>query len=349
MRIAVLIVPAAFVLLALAFHGLALHQGPGSEMVPAPGDEHQIIFFQGSAHCDECEAQKEELEKLKRQIDVSVEVITYDVDRDRLVADRYNVWIVPTVIVNGQKREGLTAAEGMIGMMADPAGGSEAGKDGVLGSFPVLFALVAGLLTGLEPCAIAFSGMIGVFIVGSAVAENRSRSLLSASIFAVTRASVFAFFGFAVAVLGASASGLRFFLLLVASAIAFFVGSSYMGWIELPTTSIVPGSSRLQKLGKGHFTPLLLGLVFGFAVLPCATPVMASLLAYVATVGRPVLAVTCLFLFGMALSAPVAAFAYLGKTYADRSRKLLQHGTRLGKALGLGLLGLSVYLLYVAF
>ncbi len=348
MRKRALILLLIFGLLVLFVHGLKGMQRQSES--GAEATERRILFFQGSAHCDECQLQADELAKLKERMP-ELEILEYDLDKDKLVANRYNVWIVPTLVVNGRKYEGLVSAERLESIMeADPGQGTQ-GQGQFLDGLPLGFSLAAGLLTGLEPCALAFSGMVVLFIMGSTAADagRRLGSVVAASLYTVTRASVFALFGFAVAALGASAGDLRFVLLIAASATAFLVGCSYLGFIQLPLTTVAPSSKTLVRLQRGHLTPILLGVVFGFAVLPCATPVMASLLAFVAGTRRVAVGMGSLFLFGVGLSTPVIAFAFLGKRYWERSRWILEQGGKLSVALGASLVALSIYLLYAAF
>ncbi len=348
MRRKALVVVLVFALLVLLMQGLKGLQRPSE--TDAQPSEGRILFFQGSAHCDECQIQADELAKLKERMP-ELEILEYDVDKDRLVANRYNVWIVPTLIVDGRKYEGMVTVDHLESIIATDPDQAPQMWGRFLDSLPLGFSLAAGLLTGLEPCALAFSGMVVLFIMGStaADAERRLGSVVAASVFTVTRASVFAVFGFAVTALGASAGDLRFALLIAASATAFFVGCSYLGLIQLPLTTLAPSSKTLLKLRKGHLTPILLGLVFGFAVLPCATPVMASLLAFVAGTRRIATGMASLFLFGAGLSTPVIAFTLLGKTYWQRSQWILKQGGKLSIALGASLVALSLYLLYAAF
>ena len=345
-----LLLPVVFVFLVLGINLLQTSFGPASTDPNQPpntqGEDMQILFFQGSAHCDECLAQEEEIEVLKQRIP-EIRVLTYDVDTDQLVADRHNVWVVPTVIINEQKYEGLVIVDELQSILEKDE--DQVTKKDALSKFPLGFALLAGALTGLGPCALAFSGVVALFIFGSSLTEKRAVNIASTSLFALTRASVFACFGFAVGALGASARDLRFILLIAAAGIAFFVGSSYLGWIDLPLATVAPNSKKMLKLRRGYLTPILLGLVFGFAVLPCATPVMAAMLAFVATTQQPGLGVLCLFLFGMGLSAPVIVFGFFGETYRQKARRLLSWGRKFNITLGLSLLALSIVLLLMAF
>ena len=69
--------------------------------------------------------------------------------------------------------------------------------------------------------------------------------------------------------------------------------------------------------------PTFLGLVFGFNIPACAAPVLFGLLALAATTGIALTGFLMMFVFGLALSAPLVAVSISPKL-ADRLNRIGQ-------------------------
>jgi len=82
-------------------------------------------------------------------------------------------------------------------------------------------------------------------------------------------------------------------------------------------------------------------------ITPCATPVLAGLLAYVASTGNPVTGGLLLFVYGLGVGIPIllvgtAAASFVTRLTTERARRVAEHLT------GVVLVGLSLYLVWIA-
>jgi len=140
---------------------------------------------------------------------------------------------------------------------------------------------VAGLLTSLTPCMLSMLP-ITVGYIGGTETNGRTEALWKASWFALGLATTLAGLGVFAAGFGQVYGQIGVGLPLVVSVIAILMGLNLLDILPL----------RFPSLGatewiKDDFPPavrsFLLGLTFGLVASPCSTPVLATLLAWVAT------------------------------------------------------------------
>ncbi|MDH3581356.1 MAG: sulfite exporter TauE/SafE family protein [Hyphomicrobiales bacterium] len=164
-----------------------------------------------------------------------------------------------------------------------------------------------GLLGFVEPCA------IGGHLVFLNTQEERAwvQRVSAALVFSVTRSLVTGLFGAVLAFVGQS--------LIVLQTTAWMIfGFVYLG-IGLV---FLLGKSRLLKQNidlapsewKQMQNPIALGLAFGFNIPACAAPLLFGLLGLAATSGTVSSGFMIMFLFGLALSAPLIAIALVPGT-----------------------------------
>ena len=209
------------------------------------------------------------------------------------------------------------------------------------GLYLLALAVGLGLLGFIEPCSI---GANMVFL-GHLRQKGRGERLRETAKFALVRSTVLGLFGLGIAFVGGSvfAAQKGFWLLL---------GLLYL---VLGVAVILNARFRWGLFGRitaGRLLPdnedrsLGLGLLFGLNLPACAYPLMLALLGPGAASG-PLLGFAALFVFGLALSLPLAPLAF-----SERAAKLFGRLTRLGGAtpyvIGAVFLLLAAYVLYTA-
>ncbi len=210
---------------------------------------------------------------------------------------------------------------------------------------PVVF--VGGLMTALNPCVLASIPLAIGFVGGYATGRSKSYALLLA---------LFLFLGIAAAftVLG-----------VVASLAGTLFGTTSKFWpVLIVVVCLVMGGQILVfprfeiPLPRG-FTPkaggvlgaFLLGALTGVIATPCAMPVLAVVLTYVASKGNVVYGGLLLFTYALGHSVLVlVAGSSIGIAEAMvNSKGLKQASTILKKASGVLLLLVAAYFLYDIF
>ncbi|MDD5129251.1 MAG: cytochrome c biogenesis protein CcdA [Candidatus Omnitrophica bacterium] len=151
-----------------------------------------------------------------------------------------------------------------------------------LGSpFDFLVAFFAGFLASLTPCVYPLIPVSAGYVVGNA--QNSKSKGFFLSLFYVTGlAATYSFLGI-LAVLTGSFFG-KFssnpLVNLISGAVIFIFGLSMFGLFDLNLNWHL----KLPQSKKGsYFSAFILGLVSGLMISPCLSPILGSILAYLAT------------------------------------------------------------------
>lgn len=146
-------------------------------------------------------------------------------------------------------------------------------------SLGVIF--LAGLLTSLTPCMLSMLP-ITVAYIGTYHDKGRLQSLIQSVWFSVGLATTLAGLGILAASVGRVYGQIGIGLPIFVSLIAILMGLNLLEVISLPLPSL--GSTDwIKKDFPAGLRSYLLGLTFGLIASPCSTPVLATLLAWVAS------------------------------------------------------------------
>lgn len=171
-------------------------------------------------------------------------------------------------------------------------------------SFLTLFLLPAGLglLGFVEPCTI---GGHLLFLDTQKQRDGAARRA-AVAVFIAVRALVAGLVGALVAYLGARLIGAQNGVWLVFGSLYLLVGLAFL-------MRRAGGVKRRLRLAPEAWrragNPWVLGLAFGLNIPACAAPILFGLLGLAATSGTVLTGFFMMFLFGLFLSAPLAAFA----------------------------------------
>src|SRR6266850_3862459 len=177
------------------------------------------------------------------------------------------------------------------------------------GTFAVLF--LGGVLTSLTPCVYPLIPItVGIF--GARKAEHRTRSIALSATYVAGIAAMYSVLGL-VAALSGKAFGTVLSSPAVVVLLAVFLlalAASMFGAFEIALPSALQ-----QKLsgvrGTGFAGALGMGLVAGIIAAPCTGPVLAGVLAYVATQRSALLGFWMLFTYAVGMGL---LFFVLGAT-----------------------------------
>jgi cytochrome c-type biogenesis protein len=109
----------------------------------------------------------------------------------------------------------------------------------------------------------------------------------------------------------------------------------------------LPAFSGMNLKVSGPFGAFIMGGMLGVVITPCATPILAGLLSYVATTGDPIWGGTLLFIYGIGLGIPIIL---VGTTFASLVARLSSGKARhwADNVTGVLLLGVGLYLIWIA-
>jgi cytochrome c-type biogenesis protein len=140
---------------------------------------------------------------------------------------------------------------------------------------------VAGLVSAASPCVLAAIPLI-IGYVGGYSGGNRKKAALYSLVFILGLSITFTLLGTAASAMGSLLGALGRWLYIGLAVIAVVMGLQLMGIIDIP----LPFQKTHMVKSKGLWGAVLLGLLTGTVSSPCATPVLAVILAYVSTQGN---------------------------------------------------------------
>jgi cytochrome c-type biogenesis protein len=203
---------------------------------------------------------------------------------------------------------------------------------------------LGGVTTALNPCVLAMVPLLMGVVAGSEETRTFRRSLVFSLFFVVGLSVTFTALGLVSALMGRMFGDVGAFWKYFVAAVCLVMGLHLLGAIKLRVP--VPSGLRVER--RGYVGAFLLGLLFGVVSTPCAVPILAVLLAFVAQKGNILYGGFLLFLYALGHSALVlvagtsvgAAKSLLESKGLRRAHAVLQ------KAAGVLIIGIGAYFLF---
>ncbi len=177
---------------------------------------------------------------------------------------------------------------------------------------------LAGLLTSLTPCMLSMLP-ITIGYIGGYESQGRWQAATQSSWFALGLASTLAILGIIATTIGKVYGQIGIGLPIIVSLIAIIMGLNLLEIISLRFPSLGATEWITDELPRG-VRSYLLGLTFGLVASPCSTPVLATLLAWVATTQDLFLGAGLLLAYALGYVAPLI----LAGTFTASIKKLLE-------------------------
>jgi len=215
-------------------------------------------------------------------------------------------------------------------------------------AFPL--ALLAGVVAGCSPCCVALYPAAAAMYCGTSAADaccgtsvvvNRS-GFKSAIAFVFGIAAATTGLGVIAALAGGVFGQLGSSFRYAIAAVPLTMGLHLLGWLRLPI-----GTLPQRGIRNGLMGAFGAGFLLSLALTPCGTPVLASVLSYVAYKASVVYGAILLFLYGVGSGLPVVL---VGTTAGKLTAKLERAGYGLWaeRISGGALLVLGLFLIWKA-
>jgi len=153
---------------------------------------------------------------------------------------------------------------------------------------------IGGVLSSSSPCVLATIPLVIGYVGGYSEGDRRKAMLYSLT-FILGLSITFTLLGAIASVIGGLFGLFSSAWYYIAGAIAVMIGLQLIGLFEWN----LPIPVSLQPKRKGILGALLLGFFFGIISSPCATPVLALILTFVASKGEIVYGTSLLFIYAL--------------------------------------------------
>jgi cytochrome c-type biogenesis protein len=160
---------------------------------------------------------------------------------------------------------------------------------------------LGGVTTALNPCVLAMIPLLMGVVAGHKETTTVRRSLAFSLVFVFGLSVTFTVLGLISALMGRMFGNVGLFWRYAVAGVCLVMGLHLLGILKwnLP----VPTGFRVIK--RGWIGAFLLGLLFGVVSSPCAVPILAVLLAFVAEKGNVLYGGFLLFVYALGHSALV--------------------------------------------
>lgn len=183
-------------------------------------------------------------------------------------------------------------------------------------SLGVIF--LAGLVTSLTPCMLSMLP-ITVGYIGGYESEGRWQAAAQSSWFALGLATTLAGLGIVATTIGKVYGQIGIGLPIVVSLVAIAMGLNLLEILPLRFPSLGATDWIGEDLPRG-VRSYLLGLTFGLIASPCSTPVLATLLTWVATTQDWILGAGLLIAYALGYVMPLV----IAGTFTASIKKILE-------------------------
>lgn len=208
----------------------------------------------------------------------------------------------------------------------------------------ILAVFLGGVTTALNPCVLAMIPLLMGVVAGHKETTTVRRSLVFSLFFVLGLAVTFTILGLISALMGRMFGNVGQFWKYVVAGVCFLMGVQLLGILKWN----IPAPTGIRVKKQGYIGAFLLGLLFGVISTPCAVPILAVLLAFVAEKGNVLYGGFLLFVYALGHSALVL----IAGTSVGAAKGLIEskglrkaHGI-MQKMAGVLIIGIGFYFLF---
>jgi len=209
----------------------------------------------------------------------------------------------------------------------------------------VVAVFFGGVTTALNPCVLAMVPLLMSVVAGNRETTTLRRSLFFSLFFVLGLAVTFTAMGLVSALMGRMFGDVGGFWRYAVAGVCLLMGLHLLGVIRWN----LPAPAGFRVKAQGSIGAFLLGLLFGVVSTPCAVPILAVLLAFVAEKGNILYGAFLLFVYALGHSALVlVAGTSVGAAKGLLESKGLRNAHAVvQKVAGILIIGIGLYFLFI--
>jgi len=159
----------------------------------------------------------------------------------------------------------------------------------------IVAVFIGGVMTASNPCVLAMVPLMIGLVAGQKEAASPKKSLIFSLQFVIGLSITFTILGFISALMGRMFGDIGNFWKYLVAGVCLIMGVHLLGFLKLNFP--VPRFFSLKK--GGNIGALLMGLLFGAVSTPCAVPILAVILAFIASKGNIIYGGFLLFIYAL--------------------------------------------------
>lgn len=199
---------------------------------------------------------------------------------------------------------------------------------------------LGGVVTGLNPCCYTLIPAVVGYLGGYCEPSVKRCAWLSGW-FALGLAAATALLGLIVVLIGGIFGALHPAVKFALALVPIVMGLHLLGVLNLK----FPSLQSWKPVSTGALGAFLTGLLFSLVILPCATPVLASILSFAAGKGGAFSGVSLLFIYGAGIGTPLFVFG-TSIGLVSMAKAISRWWSVVNRISGVILIGLGFYLLW---
>jgi cytochrome c-type biogenesis protein len=165
----------------------------------------------------------------------------------------------------------------------------------------VVAVFIGGAMTASNPCVLAMIPLMMGMVAGATESTGIKKTLVFSVFFILGLSVTFTALGLVSALMGRMFGDIGGFWKYLVAAVCLVMGLQLLGVFKFEMN--LPPAFNVRK--EGRLGAFLLGLLFGVVSTPCAVPILAVLLAFVAQKGNVLYGGLLLFVYALGHSALV--------------------------------------------
>jgi cytochrome c-type biogenesis protein len=207
----------------------------------------------------------------------------------------------------------------------------------------IVAVFLGGVMTASNPCVLAMIPLMIGLVAGKQGTTSLKKTFFFSLFFVLGLAVTFTMLGLISALMGRMFGNIGRFWKYAVAAVCLVMGAHLLGIFKF--NFAIP--KLLGKIREGGLGAFLLGLLFGVVSTPCAVPVLAVLLAFVANKGNVVYGGFLLFIYalGHSLLILIAGTSMGAAKRLIESKGLNKASRILQKAAGIIIILIGIYFL----